>query len=237
MKNVLTIILISLSLLSIAQSSHISLNMGSAYPLGDYAKSENYLTNGYANPGFNLSFDGNYIPTWYVGIGGALNFATNVPQSDSMLNGLIEELNKMDIPDITENIDVNFSFGNWNYVNLLVGPTLAYPAGKLQFNLKALIGMSVIMEPNQTINLSYDTNVISGYSNAQKVNFCYSAGADIIFKLNEEYSLKLGTEYFSTKMNYDVDFAFSEDTQNLTPISRSINVSSLHTNIGIAYLF
>jgi hypothetical protein len=223
--------------MSFAQDSYLALNMGPSFPLDHFAAIDDYNTNGYAQPGFNLSFDGSYIPTWYFGIGGAFSFATNYPNQDSMLSGLLEELGVLnELPTLSdEDVDALFTIGNWSYVNLLVGPTFSYPAGKFQFNLKALIGLSVVLPPNQTLTITYDNNTISGYSDGQNLNFCYNLGADIIYKLTGNYSLKVGAEYFHTTTEYAMEISSQENA--LTTIDRKIDISSIHTTIGFAYLF
>lgn len=236
MKKYIGILFLFMGAMSFAQDSHLGLNMGPSFPTGSFAQIDDYNTNAYAQPGFILSFDANYIPTWYFGIGGALSFGTNYPNQDSMLSGLIEELRELDgLPNIPEEADALFTIGNWSYVNVLVGPTFAYPAGKLQFNLRALIGLSLVMPPNQTLTLTYDDNIISGYSDTQTANFCYSLGADIIFKLSGSYSLKLGTEYFHTRSEYAMDINYQDNA--LSSIDRKIDISTIHTSIGFAYLF
>lgn len=221
---------------SFSQDSHLALSMGPSFPLGDFASIDSYTSNGYATNGFYLSFDGNYIPTWYFGIGGQLAFGTNFPNQDSMLSGLIDELRNMDIPPIPEEIPATFTIGNWSYVNLMVGPTVALPAGSFQFNFKALLGISIVMPPNQTLTLEYDNNIISGYSDTQNIKFAYSLGSDIIYKLGGSYSIKVAAEYFHTSVDYDAEFKL-DDSTDLTPINRSMAINSVHTTIGLAYLF
>ncbi len=235
MKKYLITLLLLTSLMGYSQKGHIGLSMGPAFPLNDFSNIDSYTSNGYATTGFNLSFEGNYIPTWYFGIGGALTFATNYPNQDSMLVGLIEVLREMDVPPIPEDIDAVFTIGNWSYINILVGPTLALPVGKLQFNLKALLGLSMVMPPNQTLNLLYNDNHIYTYSDVQTVSFCYNLGADIILKLNGNYSIKFGTEYFHTSTEYDVEFSYNDSS--LPIIKRSIDIDAIHSTVGLAYLF
>lgn len=231
------VILFAFSFSLNAQDSHMALNVGPSIPLSDFAAVDNYKSNGYATPGFVLSFEGNYIPTWYFGVGGAVTFSTNYPNQDSMLNGLIQELQDMNgMPQIPDDVEADFSIDNWSYVNFLVGPTFAYPAGKVQFNLKALLGMSVVMTPAQTLTLVQDGRAVRATSDVQNFKFCYNVGADIILKLGGSYSLKFGAEYFNTKTNHSVDIGLDENTA-LPSINREFNLNALHTTVGLAYLF
>jgi len=217
------------------QSSHMGLSMGPSFPVGDFSKTGDYKTNGYAQTGFDLSFDANYIPTWYFGVGGELLFSSNYPNSDTMLYDLLAELYDLGVRPPQNGVP-DFSIENWSYVNIMVGPTLALPAGKIQFNLKTYLGISIIMAPTQTIAIEYETETIAGYSSPQSVAFCYSIGSDIIYKLSGNYSIKLGAEYFHTKTDYDVEIAYDDD-RKLPVISREVKINSIHTTIGLAYLF
>lgn len=235
MKKYIVVLLILPSLLAFSQKSHVALNMGPAFPLGNFSNTKDYLSNGYATTGFNLSFEGNYIPTWYFGIGGSLSFATNYPNQDSMFTGLFNELKKMNVPAIPGVVETDFTSGNWSYVNFLVGPTFAYPAGQLQFNLKAYIGLSIVMPPNHTLYLKYNDNEITSNSEPQNLKFCYNLGADIIYKLAGNYSLKFGVDYFHTSTEYDVEFILDENTK-LPLVKRSMDINSIHASVGIAVL-
>lgn len=220
-----------------AQDSHMALNMGPSIPLSDFAAIDNYKSNGYATPGFVLSFEGNYIPTWYFGIGGALTFSTNYPNQDSMLTGLVKELEALDgLPNFPEDMKTDFNIGNWSYANFLIGPTFAYPAGNFQFNFKALIGMSIIMPPNQTLMLFYNDNAVNASSDVQNVKFAYNIGTDIIMKMSGSYSIKLGLEYFSTQTNHSVDIGLNDEVK-LPSIERDIKINAIHATLGLAYLF
>jgi hypothetical protein len=235
MKKGLFIVIFLMSLTAFSQNSHMGLSMGPSFPVGDFSGEGNYKTNGYAKPGFDLSFDANYIPTWYFGIGGQLLFASNYPNSDTMLYDLLLELYDLGVrPPLEGNTD--FSIENWSYVNVMIGPTLALPAGNFQFNIKAYLGISFVMSPSQSIAIKYDTETIAGYSSPQNVAFCYSLGSDIIYKLNGNYSLKIGAEYFHAKTDCDLELAYDDD-RKLPVIHREIKIGSIHTTIGLAYLF
>ncbi len=237
MKKIIILLIIIIPLVTYSQKSHLGLNMGPTFPLKTYALADVYESDGYANPGFNLSFEGNYVPTWYFGIGGEITFSTNYPDQDSMMNALLKEIEtNSQIQTIPDYAKINYSVDNWSYVNILVGPTFSYPAGVLQINLKALVGLSVIMPPNQYLEISYDKVGITSSAGGQNARFCYNLGTDIIVKLNRNYSLIMGAEYFHTKTSYDVEVVLNNDTP-LPSIPREINIDALHTTLGLAMLF
>ena len=236
MKKFILFLFLLSSVYSFSQNSHLALSMGPNFPLGDFAAIDDYTTNGYATNGFYLSFDGNYIPTWYFGIAGNISFGTNLPNQDSMYSSLLTELRDLNVPPLPEDLKKEFTIGSWSYINLMVGPSVALPAGKFQFNAKALIGMSVIIPPNQTLIVLYNNKPVTGYADAKDVSFSYSVGGDIIFELSSSYSIKVSADYFHTTIDYDVDFGF-EESVGLPVINRSFDINTINTTIGLAYLF
>lgn len=225
------------TLIGFAQKSHIALNMGPSFPIKNFAGINDYSTNGYALPGFNLSFDANYIPTWYFGIGGNLSFNSNGLNQDSMLTGFINKAMVIDeMPYIPEGIEPELTLGQWVSVNLMVGPTFSYPAGMVQFKVNTFIGFSSVIPPSQLLTLYYEDSQLTAYSAKQSPNFCYSFGTDIIFDFDRNYSLKIGAEYFHTKANYSVDILKDFDA-TIASIPREIEIEAIQATLGLAYLF
>lgn len=239
MKRSIIIFALFFTLGGFAQKSHLGLSMGPTLPLGDFASTGNYLQNGYAKTGFNLAFEANYIPTWYFGIGATLNFANNGVDKETALKDYLEYIDEIDVPDIPEDADITFGLGNWSYVNILVGPTLALPTDFFQFNVKALFGASILMPPSGSIEIVYAEQYYTTYNNHQFVSFGYQLGADVIYKMGGSYSLKLGADYFSSNAKYDVntDIGAAITDREVITAEKNFQVSSTHITIGLAYLF
>jgi hypothetical protein len=222
-----------------AQKNHLSLSMGLAQPLGDFALANNLYSDGYAQPGFNLAFEGNYIPRWYVGVGGAVSFATNFSQNSQLFNALVEDINAYSTPNIPDSTLIYYEHEKWSYVSFLVGPTLALPGERIQLNLKAYAGFCVVLPPTQHMEIVFDDSKYYRSGDAQNVAFCYALGTDLIYKLKGNYSLKLGAEYFSTKSESSNKLSYSEDndiTQLVVP-NKTVEIRALHLTLGLAYLF
>ncbi len=243
MHKILALFLLIGTLSASSQDSHMSINMGASVPLGDFASTGNFLENGYTQTGFNLNIDGNYIPTWYFGIGGNISFSTYVLDDNAVEKDLIELIDNLpDMPDLPNNIDARIAVGTWSYANFMLGPVFAYPISNFQLNVKALFGLSILMPPGNELNvINNETGQeVSSYTDQQNARFGYLLGADVIYKLSGTYSLKLGGEYFHSKTNYDIHFSqineASPDTEYETQTS-NISVDALHLTVGIAYLF
>ncbi len=225
-----------------SQDNNLSVNMGVAVPLGDFAQTGSFLEKGYAQTGFNLNIDGVYIPTWYFGIGANVSFSTFVLDDKAVGADLLELIENLpDLPDLPDNIDTRIDVGTWSYANFMLGPVFAYPVSNFQFNVKALVGLSVLMPPGSELNISNnDTGEqIRSYSETQNIRFGYLLGTDVIYKMSGSYSLKLGGEYFHSKTNYDVNFSRINDNTEieLETQTSNINIDALHLTVGIAYLF
>lgn len=234
MKKIIIIFFTILSISVSAQDSHMAIGMGLAMPLGDFAASEDFSTNGYTEAGFNLNIDFNYVPTWYFGIGANISFSTyglNESKAQADLIDLVKDAPEIPGLDTVTNFDV----GAWSYANFLVGPVLAIPAGNLQFNVKALFGLSVLMPAGNTLEFTYNDEKYTTYNEPQDAQFGMLLGADIIYKLSETYSLKLGGEYFRSKTNYETHFDYVEE--EIFVRESNISIQAMHITLGIAYLF
>lgn len=231
--------LIAFSNTGFAQKDHLSLSMGLAQPLGDFAAKNVLYRNGFAQPGFNLSFEGNYIPRWYLGVGGAVSFSTNYLYNNDFFDLLVEDINQQSTPDIPDSTLISYESNKWSYVNMMVGPTLAIPGEHLQLNLKAFAGLSVIFPPSQNLEVSFDDSQYNHSAETQSVSLCYSIGADLIYKLQRNYSVKLGAEYVAMQAENKTKLSYTEfgSTQILPGTNQKVTIQALHFTVGLAYLF
>ncbi|MGD9991896.1 MAG: hypothetical protein AB7S69_01245 [Salinivirgaceae bacterium] len=222
-----------------AQKNHVSLSMGLAYPLSEYAESNDYYSHGFANPGFNLSFEGNYIPLWYVGVGGAASFTTNYTQSDKYFEALVDAINRNPVSQIPDETLVLHETDRWSYVNLVVGPTLAIPLNRLQWNIKGFAGISIILPPTQSLIIPAEIGSYSHSGDAQNIAFSYLLGTDLIYKLMKNYSIILNAAYTHTqsKSQSNLSYTVDEQTTILSPFNKTTDIQSIHLTLGLAYLF
>lgn len=233
------LILLLFSFLARAQKNHISLSMGLAYPLSEYAESNDYYSHGYANPGFNLSFEGNYIPLWYVGVGGTASFTTNYTQSDKYFEGLVDAINRNPVSQIPDETIVFHETDPWSYVNLVAGPTLAIPLNRIQWNIKCFAGISIIFPPKQSMVIPAEIGTYSHSGDTQNTAFNYLLGTDLIYKLMRNYSIILNAAYTQTQSKSESNLSYTVDgqTTKLPPFNKTTDIQSLHLTLGLAYLF
>lgn len=222
-----------------AQKNHVSLSMGLAQPLGDYASGSDLYAHGFAQPGFALSFEGNYIPRWYIGLGGALSFTTNYTQNNKLFHALLDAINAYQTPNIPDSTPIYYEHEKWSTVSFLAGPTLAVPGERLQWNIKAFAGFCVVLPPTQEMEIVFDQSSYNRSGEAQSVSFCYLLGTDIIYKLNTNYSIKIGAEYMATHSESANMLVYTENntTTTLTVPDKTVEISALHFTLGLAYLF
>lgn len=234
MKQTLIVLILLYAGILNAQDSHMAINMGVAAPIGDFSSAGKFLENGYTDPGFNLTVDANYIPTWYFGIGANISLSTFALNDDLVKRDLIKLIEQVpEIPGL--DTVTNFSIGAWSYANFLIGPVLSLPAGKFQFNLKALGGLSILMPTDNAITFIYEGEEYVSYNEPQNARWGMLLGTDIIYKLSGSYSLKVGADYFRSKTNYDVKFDYVDS--ELATLKSDVQVQALHLTLGIAYLF
>ncbi len=239
MRKYTLLIALLFSLAGFSQSSHFALNMGAAIPFGDFASNGDYLSNGYAKTGFNLSFEGNYIPTWYFGVGGSLSFSNFNMDQDKMLVDYLEFIDA-EFPELPDNTEVRIGVGHWNYINILIGPTLALPTDFVQFNIKALFGPSVIVPPGGSIEFINGDQRYYTCSTKQTVGFGYQFGTDIIYTMQGNYSLMLGASYFGTRAKYDTSTDFAEQVSggtDATTSEKDVKIHAVQVTLGLAFLF
>ncbi len=226
--------------LLMAQDNHFGLSFGTALPFGSLGSSDEIFHDGYASPGFHVSFDANYIPTWYFGIGGSLNLSTYATDADKMRADIIDKIRELPPVEIPEGVEGDLGIGNWSYINLMVGPTVAIPAGSFQFNGHVFIGTCFGMPPVTNFKLEYGENTFNSYTNNQTVAFAYSVGTDILFSPSGSYAIKLGAEYFSSYSNSTYDFEYinsSQDKIDIPSVDNDIQLRAAHITLGLAYYF
>lgn len=233
------LILLLYSFLASAQKNHVSLSMGLAYPLSEYAESDDYYSHGYASPGFNLSFEGNYIPLWYVGVGGAASFTTNYTQSNKYFVALVDAINRNPVSQIPDETIVFHETDRWSYVTLVAGPTLAIPLNRLQWNVKCFAGISIIFPPTQSLIIPAEIGSYSHSGDAQNIAFSYLLGTDLIYKLMKNYSIILNAAYTQTQSKSQSNLSYTVDgqTTKLSPLNKTTDIQALHLTLGLAYLF
>ena len=241
MRRFVWIFVLFLSASVYGQQNFASLSFGASLPQGGYGETGDLATSGYAKSGGTIKFDGAYFPTSYLGIGGSFSFGSNYALSDSLLQDMIDYVEKnSSIIDIPEDAAIFYSNGFWNNISILIGPHFSARATqRLYFDIRVLGGLSILRPPDQEINISWDGNEIHTVVNNSKVSFGFTAGGGLRYKLNENLALKLGVDFVQAKAKFDYTFELFEGlvTEPIPPLPTEFFVRTVDVMIGLAYAF
>lgn len=239
MRKIAWIFILFISLPAAAQQNFASISFGASMPLGDYASTGDLSSNGYARTGGAIKFDAGFFPGSYLGIGGSFSFGSNYGIRDSLMNDMINYINKHSDPINIPKDSVVYGSGFWNNISLLLGPHFSIRATqRLYFDLRVLAGISILRPPDQELIATVDGAEIHSVVSNNKISFGLTAGGGFRFKLNENLALKLGVDYFQAKSKFDYTFGlFSGLVDDIPPIQSDFHVRTLDIMAGLAYSF
>jgi hypothetical protein len=230
----------------IAQNeSFLGLSLGAAIPQGIYAEKDFYNPQaGYAQTGFLFSFDGAIFPDDYLGIGASVTYGSNNPDKiqykDDFYNDLQSRYPDEDLEQFEETFF--FDFGVWRYLNFHVGPAFTFPAGRFNFDLKAVAGLSLAWAPQQEfqINLSEDEVFSRKVEDKATATLGYTVGTGIRFALTKGYVLRIIAEFTNCKPTMDISEIVASDAGEEIEVVEStveMPIKNYHIGVGIAYNF
>jgi len=236
------ILFFSLLCLSVrGQQNFASISFGTSMPQGDYAKTGDLSSNGYAKTGGTIKFDGAYFPGSYLGIGGTFGFGSNYAQRDSLIQDMVAYMEETasSIIDIPEDAEIIYGTGFWNYINLFIGPHFSLRASqRLYFDFRGLAGMTVLRAPDQDLRINFDETEIYTNSSGNKLAFGFTAGGGLRINLNSDLALKLSADYFQTKAKFTYTFdLFRDVADEVPPLDAEFYVKTVELTIGLAYAF
>lgn len=216
-----------------AQRSFAALSFGASLPGEQFAKKSLVENGGYAEKGFVIEFSGNYIFDYYFGISGTATFSNNGMDRTAFGEDILEGLPPTILP---EDAVVDIKVGNWMYTNIMAGPLLTIPVWKLNFDLRAIAGLSIMLSPPQEVYISADGEEFFDKRHNQNVSFAYMMGPAIRFNFNDATALRLSADYFHSKATFTSDesgliYAATGET------SYDMTIGAVHINIGLAWNF
>ena len=236
------ILFFSLGSLSVSgQQNFASISFGTSMPQGDYAKTGDLSSSGYAKTGGTIKFDGAFFPGSYLGIGGSFSFGSNYAQRDSLIKDMIVymEENATSIIDIPEDAEIIYGTGFWNYINLFIGPHFSIRASqRLYIDFRGLAGLTVLRAPDQDLRINFDETSIYTHSSGNNLAFGFTAGGGLRINLNSDLALKLSADYFQTKAKFVYTFdLFRDIVDEVPPLDAEFYVKTVELTIGLAYAF
>jgi hypothetical protein len=238
MRRITTTILLTLALsltLSTAsgQRSFLGLSFGGSIPGEEFAKKSLEEDGGYAESGFVIEFTGNYIFDYYFGISGSATFSNNGMDRVAFGEDILAGLPPANLP---EDAIVDIKVGNWMYTNIMAGPLVTLPIWKLNIDLRAIAGLSIMLSPPQEIYIQVDGEEFFDKRSNQNVSFAYMFGPAIRFNFSESTALRLSADYFRSKPTFNTDesgLVYAVTGKS----SYDMNIAAIHLNIGIAWRF
>lgn len=235
------IIIFFIGLPAYAQQNFASISFGASLPMGEYGKTGDLASNGYARSGGAIKFDAGFFPVSYFGIGGSFSFGSNYAIRDSLLQDMVAyiEQNASSIIDIPPDADIQYGSGFWNYINVFLGPHFSIRASqRLYFDIRALAGVTILRQPDQELYIAFDGTEIFTTTSGSKATFGFTAGGGLRFKLNQNLSLKLGVDYSQSRAKSVYNFGlFSPVAADIPPINADFFVRTLELSVGLAYSF
>jgi opacity protein-like surface antigen len=231
---------------SAQDENFLGIAVGGALPQGKFAEKEEFGEgNGYADPGFMFAFDAAWFPDDYLGIGATVTYASNNPDKKKYLEDVKNDI-IMNYPLLGEFIDSNFIFdyGVWKYLNIYIGPTVTVPAGRFNFDLRVLAGLTLAWQPSQTIDAKYE----SGSTFSRKVDpkpvptIGYSVGGGVRYAFQSGFVLRVMADYANSKPTFKItettlDMEGEEIEPIITTREVAMPIKNIHVGIGIAYNF
>ena len=224
--------------------SFLGLSFGGAFPLGTFAETDFYKEGaGYAETGFMFAFDAAWFPDDYLGIGATVTYASNNPNKEQYLQDLRNDF-MMNYPELGDFLDSNFVFdyGVWRYLNIFIGPNFTVNAGRVNFDLRAMAGLTLAWQPDQTIDATYQ----SGSTFSRKENpgpvptIGYSLGGGIRYAFRSGFVLRVMADYANSKPTFELtETVLDLEGQEVSQQTREVAVpiKNVHVGVGIAYNF
>ncbi|MFA9390630.1 MAG: hypothetical protein ACERKD_12530 [Prolixibacteraceae bacterium] len=248
MKKTLTIFTVILFLLISAKTNaqgdfRVGISMGSVIPVHEF-KNNDYknLPAGFAQSGFNLSFDGDYYFINRMAVSARFNFGMSsmdkVAVSDWLDNQMADYLNS----ELDKNL---YSIDYWQWSAPMLGLKYNYPLvlNKLYLEVAGFSGLSIVQTPSQNLKIIDTENKQSIYSEniagkSLSVPFMFDAG--FRYLAADNIQLKLQAGYFQTQVSYEhVNYIVKDEAneiwKELKRNQQKVPLKTLTLSIGIIY--
>lgn len=222
------------------QGGFMSLSMGASIPVGDFADTVDLYKSGFAGTNFVLNFDGAYFFLPYLGLGGTFSFGSNYGGGEDLQNKIKKEIpSKFPELSIPFNPEYNFNIGQWNYVNLMIGPQISVLLNNIGLDFKALAGLSFITSPEREVTLQLTDGEFTSSQENRQLNFGYILGSGFRFGVGRSTAIRLSADYFYSKSSFEIKNAYQTNgtDDDLPSDEYKLAINSIHVALGIAYNF
>ena len=238
--SVFLLLIFSFSLSS--QRSHLGFSLGTSIPQSFYAQSEDIFNDGYAIPGFPITFEGIYYPISIVGVGGMLSFGSLYANKDLYIDDFLEyAYEQTEIPIFPYPLraeDLNTETGFWNYVNLMAGPEISVPFWRFQAGIRAFGGLNFAVYPRRDIDYSDGNNQLIASTKGLSVSPAYLFGGNILYRSPSGTGIKIGADYLHGMSKYDfmMETVFTGSSQKIER-EEEIELEAISISLGFFYVF
>lgn len=222
------------------QGGFMSLSMGASIPVGDFADTVDLYKSGFAGTNFVLNFDGAYFFLPYLGLGGTFSFGSNYGGGEDLQNKIKKEIpSKFPELSIPFDPEYNFNIGQWNYVNLMIGPQISVLLNNIGLDFKALAGLSFITSPEREVTLQLTDGEFTSSQENRQLNFGYILGSGFRFGVGRSTAIRLSADYFYSKSSFEIKNAYQTNGthDDLPSDEYKLAINSIHVALGIAYNF
>ncbi|MCF8222448.1 MAG: hypothetical protein K9J25_04820 [Bacteroidales bacterium] len=243
MKKFLIVIILALVTVSAkSQDSYIGFSLGTSIPQGKFAQNVDIFNDGYAIPGFTVSFEGFYYPISLVGVGGTLGFGSVYAERDVYLGHLLDYIETQTVVPVLSQVplpeETNFESGFWNYVNLMLGPELSVPFGPFQAGVRALGGLNMSFYPKRDLSYTEGLDDIMAIAKGTSANLVYSYGGSILYQSRSGTGIKLSADYFNSSAAYDFELTKITDLETYKDTrEEEVEMEAISVTLGFFYVF
>lgn len=216
--------------------SYIAINGGMGIPLGSfrsrvYSQGSLFNDDAYALSGESANINTGILLYHNVGIAGILGYNTNVFDMAQFIKNT---------PGTTGSSNPN---DQWRNFNLMTGIFLTFPADKVSFDVRFIIGADFISTP--AISYSVITNNGTQATNNMTISknngiaFISGMGAGARLHLAGHFSLKADADIYAAPFKFDAGYKVADSSGNISSgtNSSSLDVLLLNITAGVAYSF
>lgn len=217
-----------LSCLIKAQDNYMALSFGGGIPMGDFAKSTDIYSHGYANTGFMADYSGAYYPIDYIGIAGSARFTSNLLKQDEVRRDLFALL-----PDGTpDDPNARLDIGKWDVISFTFGPQFTYPTSFVDIDIYALVGLNIVNSPKMELQVQDSGgDLVETSLTSQSARFGWDAGINLRFKLSESSGIRVFVGYQHSSVKGELRGSGIEGTpENYIP-----KIDLINSGIGLVY--
>jgi hypothetical protein len=244
-KRFLLLALVFLSLNISGQESKwfFSLNMGRSISMGAFAK-DNSQEAGFAQNGFTLSLESNYLLNENLSLKGTALLNTSNINRSSLWTNLYNHMDRLFPVEVKNREFISLLVNPWVTNSVLVGPNYSITYNSLKLDFFAIGGLSAIDLPQ--IKLVYQ-NPVNNWTyanrniNSRDFNYGFSTGTSLRCPVSERFDFRIGLSYFYTKCVEKFEEVRITKTETSTVVEQlstsqaTVPVSIFSATVGLVY--